>query len=231
MTVGLIGFFFCLLFSPVFPWGMSGHNIVAQLGQNMLTPEATEMVNSLLEPGQTLVSVANWPDQYRSTDEGTWTGCLHYVNVEMENRWFLFQRDCQDVGEISTCCAVAAILNYTLQVDEEVNGNEPRVKRDWQNSWENAKYQLNQGKATWGNKTNVKEREGWEKEKEEWNKEKIRFGLKYLFTGDDLEGEPTPLSFMVHFVGDLHQPLHAGYSCDAGFLLLLLLFFLFSYLI
>ena len=31
-----------------------------------------------------------------------------------------------------------------------------------------------------------------------------------------MTGEPTPLSFLVHFVGDIHQPLHAGYGCDKG---------------
>ena len=32
----------------------------------------------------------------------------------------------------------------------------------------------------------------------------------------DTDEEPTSLSFLVHFVGDVHQPLHAGYECDAG---------------
>ena len=30
------------------------------------------------------------------------------------------------------------------------------------------------------------------------------------------DDEPTPLSFLVHYVGDVHQPLHAGYGCDSG---------------
>jgi len=28
--------------------------------------------------------------------------------------------------------------------------------------------------------------------------------------------EPVPLSFLSHFVGDVHQPLHVGYGCDTG---------------
>mmetsp|Transcript_9620 Transcript_9620/g.26970 ORF Transcript_9620/g.26970 Transcript_9620/m.26970 type:complete len:308 (+) Transcript_9620:85-1008(+) len=31
-----------------------------------------------------------------------------------------------------------------------------------------------------------------------------------------LDGEPTPLSFLVHYIGDIHQPLHVSYDCDAG---------------
>eukprot|EP01097_Dermamoeba_algensis_P002528 TRINITY_DN2004_c0_g1_i1.p1 TRINITY_DN2004_c0_g1~~TRINITY_DN2004_c0_g1_i1.p1 ORF type:complete len:285 (-),score=71.24 TRINITY_DN2004_c0_g1_i1:96-950(-) len=29
-------------------------------------------------------------------------------------------------------------------------------------------------------------------------------------------GEPTPLEFLVHFVGDVHQPLHVAYGFDEG---------------
>jgi len=30
------------------------------------------------------------------------------------------------------------------------------------------------------------------------------------------EGEPSPLAFLVHFVGDVHQPMHISYDCDRG---------------
>jgi S1/P1 Nuclease len=32
----------------------------------------------------------------------------------------------------------------------------------------------------------------------------------------DVVPEPSSLSFLVHFVGDCHQPLHVSYSCDQG---------------
>jgi len=28
--------------------------------------------------------------------------------------------------------------------------------------------------------------------------------------------EPSPVSFLIHFVGDCHQPLHVGYAYDSG---------------
>jgi len=32
----------------------------------------------------------------------------------------------------------------------------------------------------------------------------------------DQTSEPPPLSFLIHFVGDCHQPLHIAYGCDQG---------------
>ena len=184
----------CFL-SPVISWGYIGHNVIAQLGQNMLTPEGMEMVNSLLGEGETMVSIANWPDHYSDTDEGSWSSCLHYVNIEDQgDHLYWYSRDCGGVGSVDHCCVAASVLNYTVQVGEEVHGK------------------------------------GRRKEKEEEDQQKLLFGKKFLFSGGDsdanLTGEPTPLSFMIHFVGDTHQPLHCGYGCDAGFSLLLLLLLL-----
>jgi len=33
---------------------------------------------------------------------------------------------------------------------------------------------------------------------------------------DDDDAEPCPLEFLVHFVGDVHQPLHVGFGYDEG---------------
>eukprot|EP01102_Stenamoeba_stenopodia_P021479 TRINITY_DN8660_c0_g2_i2.p1 TRINITY_DN8660_c0_g2~~TRINITY_DN8660_c0_g2_i2.p1 ORF type:complete len:287 (+),score=58.98 TRINITY_DN8660_c0_g2_i2:108-968(+) len=35
-----------------------------------------------------------------------------------------------------------------------------------------------------------------------------------LINPDWRDGEPSPLAFLIHFVGDVHQPLHMGYSYD-----------------
>jgi len=143
------------------------------------------MVNSLLGEGETMVSIANWPDHYSDTDEGSWSSCLHYVNIEDQgDHLYWYSRDCGGVGSVDHCCVAASVLNYTVQVGEEVHGK------------------------------------GRRKEKEEEDQQKLLFGKNFLFSGGDsdanLTGEPTPLSFMIHFVGDTHQPLHCGYGCDAG---------------
>ena len=94
-------------------WGYNGHHIVAQLGDNMLTPNARSRVYELLEPGQTLADISSWPDDYDHSTDGKWSSCLHYVNINSEDYIYNFNRDCLDVGSVKNCCVVEAILNYT----------------------------------------------------------------------------------------------------------------------
>lgn len=49
-------------------------------------------------------------------------------------------------------------------------------------------------------------------------KEEYQEGNYTLCKGDDNDpdGEPCPLSFFIHFLGDIHQPLHVAYASDAG---------------
>ena len=72
---------------------------------------------------------------------------------------------------VPECCVVAAIGNYSNQVDEEVNGASLR---------------------------------------------KLKRYLMMGKNGVTITGEPTPLAFLIHFVGDIHQPLHVGFGCDYG---------------
>jgi nuclease S1 len=59
-------------------WGADGHRIVAEAAGQRLNPAARAQVQHLLalEPGATLVSVANWADETRSLGTAAW----HYVN-------------------------------------------------------------------------------------------------------------------------------------------------------
>jgi len=157
-------------------FGPSGHQIVAQLGNNMLTPAGLSLVQSLLLPNQTMADVANWPDDYDHSANGTWSSCLHYANVLQAERLFSFAKDCVQVGDVKTCCVVAAIMNYSSQIDPQGTTNS------------------------------------------------FLYLKRFLLNGSPifpssvaaLDGEPTPLSFLIHFTGDIHQPLHVGYGCDEG---------------
>ncbi len=126
-------------------WGAEGHQVIAILAEQQLTPAARKEVNRLLalEPGQTLVSISTWADEHRSPQTAAW----HYVNFPRGTCTYEAARDCPD-GK----CVVEAI-NRQIEV---LTSNAPD------------------------------------------------------------EGRLTALKYVVHLVGDVHQPLHAGYKDDRG---------------
>lgn len=85
--------------SYLYAWDASGHEIVAMLAEERLTPPVRATVTTLLD-GQSMVDVASWPDQIRNQHTAPW----HYVNIEIEETQFEPDRHCPDrqcvVGQI-----------------------------------------------------------------------------------------------------------------------------------
>lgn len=82
----LPGVFVLLLTAlPAQAWGPQGHRLVAQLGEDGLSPGARAEVARLLEgePVPGLVGIASWADELRGSDPvlGRRTGAWHYVNI------------------------------------------------------------------------------------------------------------------------------------------------------
>lgn len=82
----LPGVFVLLLAAlPAQAWGPLGHRLVAQLGEDGLSPGARAEVARLLqgEPGPGLAGIASWADDLRGSDPvlGRRTGAWHYVNI------------------------------------------------------------------------------------------------------------------------------------------------------
>ena len=153
----------CLLFGgPLYvsAWGQEGHQVIAQLADNMLSDVARPQVYALMDPGQTLVEISTWPDDYSHSSQGSWSGCLHYANIPQPEPLYN-KSDCTTVDGVPNCCVIASIYNYTAILENGTSTAEAMEVAS-------------------------------------------------------LTGEPTPLSFLVHFVGDIHQPLHAGFDCDEG---------------
>lgn len=75
-------------------WGTAGHQVIATLAQQQLTPTAQREVERLLsqEPGSNLVSVSTWADEHRNPRTAPW----HYVNLPRGNCVYETQRDCPD---------------------------------------------------------------------------------------------------------------------------------------
>ena len=88
--------------TPARAWGVQGHQVVAAIAWQGLSPVAREEATRLLalEPAQTLVSVATWADEHRGPASAPW----HYLNFPRGQCRFDAARDCPE-GQ----CVVGAI--------------------------------------------------------------------------------------------------------------------------
>lgn len=135
-----------LLFSsPAFGWGREAHHLIGRLAGLYLTPKAHTQLAALLDPGETLESIATWADEVRGNrpESSTW----HYVNIPItdSSSW---RKYCPGAG-----CVVSII---------------PTMER--------------------------------------------RLADKSLSRGERREA----LFFLVHFIADLHQPMHVADMGDRG---------------
>lgn len=92
-----------VMVSPsLWAWGGQGHQALAQVAWQRLTPQARAGVGKLLalEPGQTLGSIASWADTIRDPLTAPW----HYVNFPRGDCHYKPERDCPDGN-----CVVRAI--------------------------------------------------------------------------------------------------------------------------
>ncbi len=132
--------------SNVFGWGQKGHDTVAYIAENHLSPEVASKVTALLD-GHSLVYYANWLDNASHTPEYAHTKTWHYVNVD-ENEHTYADSKKEPNGDV-----VAAINDIVARLK---NG------------------------------------------------------------GLSPEQEKTDLMMLIHLVGDMHCPMHAGHKCDLG---------------
>jgi hypothetical protein len=61
-------------------WGTLGHQTVARIAENHLSPKARQAVHVLLGK-ETLADVSNWADEIRPLPEYKYAAPLHYINV------------------------------------------------------------------------------------------------------------------------------------------------------
>lgn len=103
MLYWLLAIAMAWMFSPtVHAWGPQGHQIIAAMAWEQMTPQARAGVQRLLalEAGATLVSVSTWADENRNPENAAW----HYVNFPRDQCNYEPRRDCPD-GQ----CVIAAI--------------------------------------------------------------------------------------------------------------------------
>lgn len=148
MRALLPALFLLPLASPVKAWGPEGHEIIARIAADNLTPSAHLRISQLLggDAPALMVLNADWADEIRS--ERPQTVAWHFVNIEIGSKGYNPRRDCRHDD-----CVVA-------QINRDVTT-------------------LKDGKAS------------------------RTARLEAFF-------------FLIHFVGDVHQPLHAADRHDKG---------------
>ena len=139
---------FLLLMTPVpaFAWGAQGHEIIATIAVQYLTPRARAQVAKLLGSPAMLIHDANWADEVR--DQRPETGRWHYVDIPLGAPGYVAGRHCP-TGQ----CVVAQIVSARQVL---ANPRQSAARR------------------------------------------------------------AEALRFLIHFVADLHQPLHAVDNHDRG---------------
>jgi hypothetical protein len=146
--------------SPVWPWGPSGHRIVAIIAEQRLSPAAREKIRQLLLDGKySIVDISSCADQIRgnSTDlmcrslageVPSTNGLWHYIDIPVPTKAKTLDAFCKEEN-----CVTARINSFS----------------------------------------------------------------EILRTSKDDAKRRQALLFLVHVVGDIHQPLHAAErACDHG---------------
>jgi hypothetical protein len=149
LCVGFVGLS-SLISIQAFGWGRIGHSTVGQVADHYLLPEVKIELSKILN-GQSLASVANWPDQIKSDPAWKHTSSYHFQDLPdgesfMDNLKTLSHEDQMKGG----------VVEGILQGEQDYLSNSNPT--DQQND----------------------------------------------------------VKFIVHFIGDIHQPLHAGRPDDLG---------------
>jgi len=129
-----------ILITPASAWGPEGHSIVAEVAQRRLSPDAVNMVATVLGRGHPLASVASWADDARDQRPETYN--WHFADIPINLATYDAGRDCKANKEKGDC-----IVKELDRLKDELACGTPDKKLD-------------------------------------------------------------ALKFAVHFLGDIHQPLH-----------------------
>jgi hypothetical protein len=95
---------FVLAAAPLGAWGGTGHHVVVRIALAQLPPAVAAAVHDLLG-AEDPVEASTWADRVRG--DRPWTYNWHFVNVPIDARSYVAERDCRPTDEGD--CIVAAI--------------------------------------------------------------------------------------------------------------------------
>ena len=91
---------------PALAWGSSGHSVVAEIAQRLISAQAHRTITDLLGDSGSLAAISNWADTI--AEERPQTRSWHFVNIPYEAAGYDAARDCGPAPGDS--CIVGAML-------------------------------------------------------------------------------------------------------------------------
>lgn len=79
--ISLVYLFLTMAVSVAFAWGQKGHDTVAKIAENHLTPATKAALDSILD-GRSIIYWANWLDNASHTPEYAYSKTWHYKNID-----------------------------------------------------------------------------------------------------------------------------------------------------
>lgn len=127
--------------TSTFAWGRDAHTAIGVIAVSQLHPDALRELESIVNPlsKSAMTQACNWADEIRETEEGEWSGPLHYVNIPRGEVDYSASRDCpkhRDHGNDSERparhCVTEAIKYYAAGLGKP---QAPRVQRREAFAW------------------------------------------------------------------------------------------------
>ncbi|KAI8924932.1 phospholipase C/P1 nuclease domain-containing protein [Entophlyctis helioformis] len=185
-----------LLLPAVHAYGATGHWLSGRIAQYLLTPEAAELAKKLLpNDNGDLAKVASWADVIKSNPRYRWTSRLHYINPVGDNpptlcKYAQVPEDCPN-----NQCVVGAIYNFTAILvagssattagpDEQASAAAAALHVQGAGADDALDLAASAGRVYPPHSPSAP-------------------------PNRDVDPRTEALKFVIHFLGDLHQPLHA----------------------
>lgn len=77
-------------------WGKTGHRVVGEIASYHLTPEASQMVDYLLD-GESLAMVSTYPDKIKADKKFRYLNPYHYVNMPLDKEYWEIEKKEKDI--------------------------------------------------------------------------------------------------------------------------------------
>lgn len=201
-------------------WGRDGHQMTCVIAEALLTEEARAGVKALLPPlaGGVLSSMCAWADEIRQHWNWHWSYSLHFVDTPDFACNFNFQRDCR-FGRVKESCVVGAIANYSAllrPLPSASFGLSLPSSSSSSSSSEVLEQRIPKRLVLIPPSQFMEEMQAEESGKDAAEVEEA-VARKHQWLPDPNQPNPSvALLFLAHFMGDVHQPLHVGFTSDKG---------------
>ena len=199
------------LFPFALSWGKDGHEIVANIAYDLLSPETKQAACAILFPDNDfnatdhmspLASVATWADTVRYTHYFAWTTPLHYVDVKDG----MIEGGCpvtlEGASYSNTDMNIDTTQPCTFIYDRDCKDGNCAVGaiRDFSNLLRESPHPLSTSMVP-----------SWQQQ------QGLRGGsMMPSFKHIHNVTERQSLMFLIHIIGDIHQPLHVSRESDRG---------------